>query len=59
MWRALAIGSVSVVSPLVMVSPVLTVLLALVFLRGVERVTWGMGVAAALAVAGVVLISSG
>jgi uncharacterized membrane protein len=59
MWQALAIGDVSVVSPLVMVSPVFTVLLAAVLLRGVERVTWGIGLATALAVAGVLLISSG
>lgn len=59
MWQALAIGDVSVVSPLVMVSPVFTVLLAVLFLRGVERVTWSIGLATALAVAGVLLISSG
>jgi len=59
MWRALAIGSVSVVSPLVLAYPLVTVLLALVFLRGVERVSWSVGVASVLTVAGVVFVMLG
>jgi drug/metabolite transporter, DME family len=59
MWRALAAGSVSVVSPLVQAGPVFTVLLALAFLRGVERVTWGIALASGLGVAGVALIVIG
>jgi drug/metabolite transporter, DME family len=59
MWRALAIGSVSVVSPLVLAYPLVTVVLALVFLRGVERVTWSVGVASGLTVVGVVFVMFG
>jgi len=59
MWRALAVGGVSVVSPLVVSSPVVTVLLALVFLRGVERVTWSVTASASVTVAGVVCVMLG
>ena len=59
MWRALAVGSVSIVSPLVVSSPVFTVLLALIFLRGVERVTWSVTAAAVVTVAGVVCVMLG
>jgi drug/metabolite transporter (DMT)-like permease len=56
MWRALAGGDVSVVSPLVHVQPLFTIVLALIFLRDLERVTWRIGAAAVLIVAGVVLV---
>jgi uncharacterized membrane protein len=56
MWRALAIGEVAVVSPLTNASSIIAVGLAAIFLRDLERVTWRMGVAAALIVAGVTMI---
>ena len=59
MWRALAVGSVSMVSPLVLSYPLVTVLLALVFLRGVEGVTWNVGVASIVTVAGAIMVVVG
>lgn len=56
MWRALMLGSVSVVSPLVNSHSMVTVLLAWLFLRDLERVTWRIAMAAALVVAGVALV---
>lgn len=56
MWRALAQGDVSVVSPLVNSHPIFAVTLAALFLRDVETVTWRIALAAALVVAGVALI---
>ena len=56
MWRALAIGNVSVVSPLVNSHALFAVLLAAVFLRDIERVGWRIAVACGLVVAGVVLV---
>jgi uncharacterized membrane protein len=56
MWRALAIGNVSVVSPLVNSHALFAVLLAAVFLRDIERVTWRIVVACVLIVAGVLLV---
>ncbi|MGH7313614.1 MAG: DMT family transporter [Candidatus Rokuibacteriota bacterium] len=56
MWRALAVGEVAVVSPLVNAQSIIAVGLAAVFLRDLERVTWRIGLAAALIVAGVTLI---
>jgi uncharacterized membrane protein len=40
MWRALLLGEVSVVSPLVNCHAIVTVALAWLFLRDLERVTW-------------------
>ena len=59
MWRALAIGDVSVVSPLVNAHSIVAIALAAVFLRDLERVTWRMVAAAALIVAGVALVMRG
>jgi uncharacterized membrane protein len=56
MWRALAVGEVAVVSPLVNASSIIAVGLAAVFLRDLERVTWRIGLAAVLIVAGVTMI---
>lgn len=56
MWRALAIGEVAVVSPLANASSIIAVGLAAVFLRDLERVTWRIGLAAVLIVAGVTVI---
>jgi uncharacterized membrane protein len=56
MWRALMLGSVSVVSPLVNSHSIATVALAWLFLRDLERVTWRIALAAALVVVGVGLV---
>lgn len=56
MLRALGVGDVSVVSPLVHAQPLFTVVLALLFLRDLERVTWRVAVASALVVAGAVIL---
>jgi uncharacterized membrane protein len=56
MWQALMLGQVSVVSPLVNSHSIFTVVLAWLFLRDLERVTWRIAVAAALVVAGVGLV---
>lgn len=53
MWRALSLAHVSVVSPLVNAHSIFAVALAALFLRDLERVTWRMGIAAVLIVAGV------
>jgi uncharacterized membrane protein len=59
MWRALSIGSVSVVSPLVNSYSIVAIVLAAIFLRDLERVTWRIAFAAALIVAGVALVVRG
>ena len=59
MWRALAIGDVSVVSPLVNAHSIVAIALAAIFLRDLERVTWRVVVAAALIVSGVALVMRG
>ena len=59
MWRALSIGDVSVVSPLVNSYSIVAIALAAIFLRDLERVTWRITVAAALIVAGVALVVRG
>jgi len=59
MWRALAIGDVSVVSPLVNSHSIVAIALAAIFLRDLERVTWRIVVAAALIVTGVALVVRG
>jgi uncharacterized membrane protein len=56
MWRALMLGTVSVVSPLVSSYSIFTVGLAWLFLRDLERVTWQIALAATFVVAGVGLI---
>ncbi len=56
MWRALQLRTVSVVTPLVNSHAIVTVVLAWLFLRDLERVSWWIVLAAALVVAGVVLV---
>jgi drug/metabolite transporter (DMT)-like permease len=59
MWRALAIGDVSVVSPLVNSHSIVAIALSAIFLRDLERVTWRIALAAALIVSGVALVMRG
>jgi len=59
MWRALAMGDVSVVSPVVNSHSIVAIALAAIFLRDLERVTWRIVVAAALIVAGVAMVVRG
>jgi uncharacterized membrane protein len=59
MWRALSIGDVSVVSPLVNSHSIVAIALAAIFLRDLERVTWRIALAAISIVAGVALVMHG
>src|SRR5262245_16035853 len=56
LWTALAVGNVSVVTPLANAQPMFTVLLAAILLRDVEQVTWRVAVATPLMVAGAILV---
>jgi uncharacterized membrane protein len=56
MWRALQLSTVSVVTPLVNSHAIVTVVLAWLFLRDLERVSWRIVLAAARVVAGIVLV---
>ena len=56
LWAALAVGSVSVVTPLSNAQPMFTVLLAAILLRDVEQVTWQVAVATPIMVTGAVLV---
>jgi uncharacterized membrane protein len=56
MWRALSQAEVTLVSPLVNSYSMFAVALAAVFLRDLERVTWRIGLATALIVAGVTVV---
>lgn len=58
-WRALQLGEVSVVSPLHNSRTIFVVILTAIFLRDLERVTWRIGLASVLVVAGVVAILRG
>ena len=53
---ALATAPVSIVSPLVHAQPLFTIVLAAVFLRDVERMTWRLVLASLLIVAGVTVV---
>ena len=59
MWRALTVGAVSLVSPLVHTQPIFTIALAAVFLRDLERATWRLVLAATLILAGVAFVLQG
>jgi uncharacterized membrane protein len=59
MWRALSVGTVSVVSPVVNSYSIVAIALAAIFLRDLERVTWRIVAAAVLIVAGVALVMTG
>ena len=56
LWAALAVGKVSVVTPLVNAQPMFTVILAAILLRDVEQVTWRIAVATPIMVAGAILV---
>lgn len=56
MWRALAVGDVSLVSPLINAYPIFILALAALFLRDLERVTWRIVLAVVLIIAGVVAV---
>jgi drug/metabolite transporter (DMT)-like permease len=56
LWTALSVGNVSVVTPLTNAQPLFTVVLAALFLRDVERVTWRLVVGTLAMVAGAVLV---
>lgn len=56
LWAALSRGAVTLVSPLVHAQPVFTVILAGLFLRDLERLSWRVGVATAAIVTGVVVL---
>ncbi len=56
MWTALSRAHVAVVSPLVQAQALFTVILAALFLRDLERVTWRIVVGCGLVVTGVALV---
>jgi drug/metabolite transporter (DMT)-like permease len=55
---ALRIGEVSVVLPLVQISPLLTIAISYVFLRQVERFSWNIIFGAPMTVAGSILVAA-
>jgi uncharacterized membrane protein len=59
MLRAFSVGDVSVVSPLVNTHGMFAVVLAAIFLRDIERITWRIVTAAALIVAGIFVVMAG
>jgi uncharacterized membrane protein len=52
----LAVGHVSVVTPLAHAQPMFTVVLAAILLRDIEQVTWRVAVATPIMVAGAILV---
>ena len=56
LWAALAVGNVSVVTPLAHAQPMFTVILAAILLRDIEQVTWRVAVATPIMVAGAILV---
>lgn len=56
LWAALAVGNVSVVTPLAHAQPMFTVVLAAILLRDIEQVTWRVAVATPIMVAGAILV---
>lgn len=56
LWAALAVGHVSVVTPLAHAQPMFTVVLAAILLRDIEQVTWRVAVATPIMVAGAILV---
>jgi uncharacterized membrane protein len=57
MFQALSRGQVVVVSPVLATNPLFTLVLAAIFLRDVERITWRIVVGAILVVVGVTVLS--
>jgi drug/metabolite transporter (DMT)-like permease len=58
LFQALSRGEVVVVSPVAATNPLFTLVLAALFLRGVERITWRIVLGAVLVVAGVVVLTA-
>jgi len=56
-FYALSIGSVVIVSPLSSISPLFVILMAFIFLKGSERVTWKVILGAVLIVGGTILLA--
>jgi drug/metabolite transporter, DME family len=56
LWAALAVGEVSVVTPLAYAQPMFTVLLAAILLRDVEQITWRVAVATPMMITGSILV---
>jgi uncharacterized membrane protein len=59
LWAALAVGNVSVVTPLAHAQPMFTVVLAALLLRDLEQVTWRVAVATPIMVAGAIAVIRG
>ncbi len=59
LWAALAVGNVSVVTPLAHAQPMFTVVLAALLLRDIEQVTWRVAVATPIMVAGAIAVIRG
>jgi uncharacterized membrane protein len=57
MFYALNIGSVLIVSPLTAISPLFIIMIAAIFLRKIERVTWKITLGAVLIIAGTFMLS--
>lgn len=58
MFQALSRGEVVIISPVLATNPLFTLVLAAIFLRGVERITPPIVVGAVLVVVGVVVLSA-
>lgn len=56
-YAGLEVAPVSVVTPIMQTSPLLVVVLSFVFLQRLERVTWRVGAAATIIVAGAVAVT--
>jgi DME family drug/metabolite transporter len=59
LWSALGAGDVSVVTPLAHAQPIFTVILAVLFLRDLEQVTWRVGLATLVMVGGAIAVVRG
>ena len=57
LFQALEVGSVIIVSPLSAVSPLFVIVMASIFLKKIERVTWEITVGAVLIVIGTVFLA--
>ncbi len=56
-FSALNLGEVVIVAPLVSLNPLFTLVLAAIFLRNLERVTWNIVLGALFIISGVVILS--
>ena len=57
LFQALEVGSVIIVSPLSAVSPLFVIVMAAIFLKKLERVTWQITVGAVLIVTGTIILA--